>query len=192
MRFACLLGTALLIAAPLTAQSSRDAQVAAAVLAAPADRQAGARVLGYDEAGKLTLLREGSNDMICLADNPAVEGIELNCYHMSLEPFMARGRELSTQGVPNAERMRLRYAEAESGKLKMPEKPAVLYTLHGAAYDAASNTVAQEYRRQTIYIPYATPETTGLSPQASSNAPWIMFPGTPGAHIMITPERPKS
>jgi hypothetical protein len=105
---------------------------------------------------------------------------------------MARGRELSAEGVPNAERMQLRYAEAESGKLKMPEKPAVLYTLTGASYDAASNTIAQEYRRQTIYIPYATPETTGLSPQASSTSPWIMFPGTPGAHIMITPARPKS
>jgi len=192
MRLACFLSTALLMAAPLSAQSSKDAQIAVAVLAAPADRQAGARVLGYDEAGKLTVLRDGSNDMVCLADNPAVDGLELNCYHTSLEPFMSRGRELAAQGVPNAERMRLRYAEAESGQLKLPEKPAVLYTLNGASYDAASNTIAQEYRRQTIYIPYATPETTGLSPQASSNAPWIMFPGTPGAHIMITPERPKS
>jgi hypothetical protein len=192
MRVVCLVATALLVAAPLAAQSSKEAQIAAAVLAAPADRQSGARVLGYDDAGKLTVLRDGSNDLICLADNPAVDGIELNCYHASLEPFMARGREMSTQGVAPAERMRTRYAEVESGQLKMPEKPAVLYTVNGASYDAATNTIAQEYRRQTIYIPYATPETTGLSTQASSNAPWIMFPGTPGAHIMITPERPKN
>jgi hypothetical protein len=102
---------------------------------------------------------------------------------------MARGRELTEQGVAGADRTRIRYEEAESGKLKMPEQPAVLYTLTGSAYDAATNTLAGEYRRQTIYIPYATAESTGLSTQASDAAPWIMFPGTPGAHIMITPPR---
>jgi hypothetical protein len=74
----------------------------------------------------------------------------------------------------------------------MPEKPAMLYILTGASFDAATGAVANEYRRSTIYIPYATPESTGLSTQASETDPWIMFPGTPGAHIMITPARVRS
>lgn len=177
------------LVSPAAAQMSQDAQIALAVQAAPADRREGAHVYGYDDGGRFVTLREGTNDMFCLADDPEREGLELNCYHAALEPFMARGRELTAQGVPTAERTRIRYEEAESGKLKMPEQPAVLYTLTGSAYDVAANTLAGEYRRQTIYVPYATAESTGLSTQASDAAPWIMFPGTPGAHIMITPPR---
>lgn len=179
----------LAMATPAAAQMSKEAQIALAVQAAPADRRDGAKVYGYAADGSFVTLREGSNDMICLADNPEAEGLELNCYHQALEPFMARGRELTAQGVEGAERTRMRYAEAESGALKMPEQPAVLYTLNVSGYDAATNTIEGEYRRQTIYVPYATAESTGLSPQASDAAPWIMFPGTPGAHIMITPPR---
>jgi hypothetical protein len=175
------------------AQASRaEAQIAAAALAAPADRRDGATVLGYDASGKLVTLRRGTNDLICLADDPEREGFETACYHESLEPFMARGRELMAAGVTGQDRTQTRYREAEAGTLKMPEKPAMLYILTGASFDAATGTVANEYRRSTIYIPYATPESTGLSTQASETDPWIMFPGTPGAHIMITPARVRS
>ena len=45
--------------------------------------------------------------------------------------------------------------------------------------------------RWVIYVPFATGESTGLPTQPSGNAPWLMFPGTAGAHIMITPPRPR-
>lgn len=166
-----------------------EAQIAAAALAAPADRREGVTVMGYDAAGKLVTLKRGTNDLICLADDPGREGFETACYHESLEPFMARGRELTAAGVTGQARVQARYDEIEAGKLKMPERPAMLYVLSGASYDAATGTVANEYRRSTIYIPYATAESTGLSTMASETDPWIMFPGTPGAHIMITPAR---
>lgn len=169
-----------------------EAQVAAAALAAPADRRDGVTVLGYDASGELVTLRRGTNDLICLADDPAREGFETACYHESLEPFMARGRELTAQGVTGQDRIQMRYTEAESGKLKMPEQPAMLYILSGESFDAATGTVPGEYRRSSLYIPNATPESTGLSTQASETDPWIMFPGTPGAHIMITPPRARS
>ena len=177
-------------AAPTLAQATGSAaQIAAASLAAPANRRDAATVLGYGADGKLTTLRRGSNDMICLADDPQREGFETACYHNSLEPFMARGRELTQQGVEGADRTRKRYDEIEAGTLKMPDKPATLYILSGTGFDAATGTVSGEYRRSVIYIPYATEESTGLSVQGSEVEPWLMFPGTPGAHIMITPPR---
>jgi hypothetical protein len=169
-----------------------EAQIAAAALAAPADRRDGVTVLGYDGSGKLVTLRRGTNDLICLADDPAREGFESACYHESLEPFMARGRELTAQGVTGQERIQMRYTEAEAGTLKMPEQPAMLYILSGESFDASTGTVAGEYRRSSLYIPNATAASTGLSTQASDTDPWIMFPGTPGAHIMITPPRSRS
>ncbi len=61
-------------------------QIAGAVLAAPDDRRAGAKVLGWDAGGKIVTLREGTNDQVCVADNPKVEGFNVACYHKDLDP----------------------------------------------------------------------------------------------------------
>ena len=73
----------------------------------------------------------------------------------------------------------------------MPHEPRTLYVLDGSGYDAATGKVADAYLRWVIYTPFATPESTGLSTKASDNAPWLMSPGTVGAHIMINPQRKK-
>ena len=36
-----------------------------------------------------------------------------------------------------------------------------------------------------IYMPYATGESVGITEERHVNGPWLMFPGTPFAHIMI-------
>lgn len=169
-----------------------EVQISAASYAAPEDRRADATVLGYNAEGEFVKLRAGTNDMICLADDPAREGFETACYHESLEPFMARGRELTAQGVTGMTRQRQRWSEVESGALKMPDQLAMQYILTGEGFDPETGTVAGEYRRSVIYIPFATAESTGLSTRASAVDPWIMSPGTAGAHIMITPPRPRS
>jgi hypothetical protein len=187
--FAAVLG----VTVPSTLRAQAPAtQIAAALLAAPEDRRDAATVMGYDAAGALVTLRKGTNDLICLADNPAVEGFEVSCHHVSLEPFFARGRELTAAGVTGQERQARRLREADAGTLKMPEKPAMQYILTGDGFDATTRMVKNEYRRSVMYVPYATPASTGLSTRASAVDPWIMAPGTAGAHIMITPPRTKS
>jgi hypothetical protein len=164
-------------------------QIAGAVLAAPAELRAGAAVLGYDAQGALVQIREGTNEMICLATDPARTNFNVACYHKDLEPFMARGRELLAQKVTGAKRNEIRFKEVEDGKLPMPRAPRTLYVLTGAGFDAATGKVQDAYLRWVIYIPFATPESTGLSTKASDSAPWLMAPGTAGAHIMISPPR---
>jgi len=58
-------------------------------------------------------------------------------------------------------------------------------------FDVATGMVTDSYTRWVIYTPGATPESTGLPTTPGPGAPWLMFPGTPGAHIMISPARPK-
>ncbi len=164
-------------------------QIAAAVQAAPEERRDGAAVLGYDAGGKLVTLREGSNDLVCLADQPADESFSVACYHKDLEPFMARGRELLQQGIQGRARNEYRWKEVEQGKLKMPREPRLLYVLTGSAFDPASGTVKDAYLRWVIYLPFATPESTGLSTAAAPGKPWLMDAGTAGAHIMISPPK---
>jgi hypothetical protein len=166
-------------------------QIAAASQAAPPDRREGAAVLGYDAAGKLVTLRAGTNDLICLYDDPAEDRWSVACYHKDLEPYMARGRELSAQGLDPKTRATTRFKEIEEGKLALPKEPRTLYVLHGSGFDAAAGAVKDPYLRWVVYVPYATPESTGLSTKPADNAPWLMDEGTPGAHIMITPPRPK-
>jgi hypothetical protein len=170
---------------------SPPVQIAGAVLAAPAELRDGAAVLGYDAHGGRVLLREGKNEMFCLASDPAKTAFNVACYHKDLEPFMARGRELLDQKVTGSKRNDVRFKEIEEGKLAMPKEPRTLYVLTGTSYDAASGTVKDPYLRWVIYVPFATPQSTGLSTKASDSAPWLMAPGTAGAHIMINPPKAK-
>lgn len=195
MRPARVLGTALIVAllsVVVLAQPvpSAETQIAMAVHAAPEDRRAGAAVLGYDSRGALVELRAGKNDLVCLADDPKAEGISVACYHKDLEPFMARGRELTAKGVDQKLRMATRFKEIESGTLPMPKEARTLYVTTGKAYDAATDTIAEAYTRWVIYVPFATAEATGLPTKPTGpGSPWLMDPGTAGAHIMISPPR---
>lgn len=189
-----LLLLALTVQAPATSPNvpSADAQIAGAVQAAPADQRDSATVVGFDPSGKHTTLRKGTGTLVCLADDPAQTGFSVACYHKDLEPFMARGRELAaagTKGRGPAEDVR--YKEIAAGTIKMPTVPTLLTVVQGSSFDAASGTVAESYTRWVIYTPGATPESTGLPTTPGPGAPWLMFPGTPGAHIMISPARPK-
>jgi hypothetical protein len=167
-------------------------QIAGAVLAAPAELRDGAAVLGYaSKDGPLVSLRPGKNELICLATDPAKTAFNVACYHKDLEPFMARGRELTAQKVTGAKRNDLRFKEIEEGKLAMPRQPRTLYVLTGAGFNPETNTVQDSYLRWVIYVPFATAESTGLSTKSSEGAPWLMAPGTAGAHIMINPPRKK-
>ena len=164
-------------------------QIAASVLAGPEERRADAEVLGYDSQGKLVTLREGSNNLICLADKPGDKDFSVACYHRDLDAFMARGRELSAQGHKGKERHQIRWKEVDEGRLNMPRESRMLYVLTGKGYDAAKGEVDEPYLRWVVYAAYATPESTGLT-TTPGNAPWLMYPGKAGAHIMISPAKP--
>ena len=168
---------------------SNEWQIKTALLAAPKTERDAATVLGYDSGGAVITLRKGTNNSICLADNPKEKGFSVACYHKDLEPFMARGRALAVEGKNAGEVFKIREVEVKAGKLAMPDK-SILNVTTGKV-DEATGEVSELYTRYVIYIPYATPESTGipLIPVADG-APWMMNPGTHRAHIMINP--PKS
>ncbi|HEX4808081.1 MAG TPA: hypothetical protein VH325_04080 [Bryobacteraceae bacterium] len=190
MKFQIMLGTVLLAVTGTAAEvPPADVQIAAAILAAPADLREGAAVLGYNPQGELVRLRDGKNELICLANNPGNKSFSVACYHRDLEPYMTRGRELLAQGITGQKRNEVRWKEVADGKLSLPREARTLYILTGAGFDTNTGKVTDAYLRWVIYLPFATPETTGLSTKASENAPWLMFPGTAGAHIMINPPK---
>jgi len=168
---------------------SPEIQISAAVLAAPPELRDGATVIGYSPTGELVRLREGKNEIICLANDPNKSRFSVACYHRDLEAYMARGRELVAQKVVGEKNHEVRWKEVAEGKLSMPREPRTLYVLTGTGFDASSGKVTDAYLRWVIYMPFATPESTGLSTKASDSAPWLMYPGTAGAHVMINPPK---
>jgi hypothetical protein len=162
-------------------------QIAAAVLPLPDSMRAGAAVLGYSN-GKLVRLRAGSNEMICLADNPAQKGFETSCYHRALEPFMARGRALRASGVTERHAIdSLRLADVRSGRLVMPKGPAMLASLFAESdsFDPAAGRPEKSSMLHVIYLPYATAASSGISAAPAKDRPWLMYGGKPWAHVML-------
>src|SRR6187397_2766997 len=170
--------------------SSNEVQIKSALLAAPKEKRDSCTVYGYSADKQLVLLRQGTNELICLADNPDDPGFSVACYVKELEPFMQRGRELRKQGIKDDSLFNEREKEVKAGTLQMPKQPAALYVYSAKDqdYDPATGEVKNGYLRSVIYIPYATTTSTGLSEKEPGHGmPWIMNPGTHGAHIMIDP-----
>ena len=169
---------------------SKDIQIRTATLPLPEKDRKGAMVYGYNTKGELIVLREGTNNMICIADIPDREGISVSCYSKRLEPFMARGRELNAQGKSQEERNAIRGEEIASGALSMPREPSMLYVYFGKDedYDPATGDLSEGKFRYVIYTPFATTESTGLPDKPHApGMPWLMDPGTHRAHIMVGP-----
>lgn len=166
-----------------------DVQMKVAVLAAPEDMREGAKIYGYSNKGEFVELRKGSNNMICLSDDPSQKGFNVACYYKDLDDFMARGRALKKEGKSFKEIFDIREEEVKAGKLKIPQN-ASLFVLSGPdeVFNAETGEVTGANLRSVVYIPFATSESTGLPLQpAAPGMPWIMDPGTHRAHIMITP-----
>ncbi len=68
-----------LFALPLIAQEEnqnilpKEIQIKTAVLPAPEADKDGAMVYGYNTTGEFVVLRDGSNNLVCIGDNPNKE-----------------------------------------------------------------------------------------------------------------------
>lgn len=193
MRNIVLLLPALVLFTACFAQTkapSKEVQIKTALLAAPAAKRDSATVYGYSENNELVILRQGTNEIVCVADDPSQAEFSVASYHKDLQAFMERGRALRKMGRTHQEVFDLREKETKSGELNMPKQPTTLVVVSAKDADYNKNTgeVKNSYMRSVVYIPYATAESTGLplKPEAPG-MPWIMHPGTHGAHIMINP-----
>jgi hypothetical protein len=163
-------------------------QIAAATLAAPEPWRDGAGVEGYDESGKLVTLRKGTNHLVCQADDASREGFLVACFHRGRLPYMTRKLELMAQGVRGKASNAVLTKEVEDGKLAMKREPTTIHLLSGSGFNASTLEVADAVRVWVIATPYATSESLGLASEiAAPGVPWIMYAGTPGAHIMNSP-----
>lgn len=171
---------------------SADIQIKSALLAAPVEKRDSCTVYGYSADKQFILLKQGTNELICVADDPDKAGFSVACYHKDLEPFMQSGRELRKHGMNDQQIFDAREKEVKAGTLQMPKHPSALYvySAEDKDFNRATGEVKNGYLRYVIYVPYATAESTGLPEKPSGSGkgmPWLMNAGTYRAHIMINP-----
>ncbi len=167
-------------------QKPAEVQIAEAIAALPPDMRDTATVLGYqDSPSEPVELRPGTNGMVCLADAPDDDRFHVACYHESLDPFMARGRALRADGKTAPEIEEIRGAEIEAGTLSFPDHAAALYSVTGGSLNQQTGEIEGGRSLKVVYVAYATTESTGLTTSPEGGV-WLMYPGKPWAHVMIT------
>lgn len=186
--------TALIPSASATALAqvpTGEEQIAAATLPLPDEMRTDAAVIGWNDSGERTDLREGTNGMICIADEPGDERFRAECYPESLHPLLSRSHELREQGLEEEERDRRLEEAVEAGEVALPRQPAVLHIVNGPSgvYDPATGQVGDDASRiQIIFTPYQTAEAMGLPTERQGDMPWVMDSGKLFSHIMIVRE----
>lgn len=148
---------------------SAQVKIARAVSAAPANIGKDATVMEMDEKGNTTVLRKGTNGFTCFAGHPGTVGDDPFCADQPsmqwIKDWMAhKPKPTNTQ-------------------------PGIIYMLAGgsdwSATDpwAASGKPIKEPPHWMIMWPFES--GSGLTGSEKQNGTWIMWAGTPYAHLMI-------
>jgi len=183
-----LIGAAALVAlmSPMAvtearAQSNED-RIKEAVQPLPDDLKTGATVVTYDDkTGERKVLRQGTNFIEC---QPKAKDGFVRCYNKVLAPRRDMEAKLRAQGKSDKEVSDAIAAAMKSGELKPAPFGTVSYRY--------SDDPGRIRLLWVISVPNATPEQLGISTESQRDAalkgngkPWMMLPGTPGAHIMV-------
>jgi len=159
-------------------ERSVEAQVAEAVLPLPDSLRAGATVVTYDARGNPQVLRAGTNSVVCHPHVAGVPGFFVRCYQKALAQQHNMEAKLFAEGKQPADVQATVQAAIKAGTLNAPPTGTMEYVRRGETREKSSVL-------WVMMMPNATGESTGLSTAESETAPWLMFAGTPGAHIMM-------
>jgi hypothetical protein len=160
----------LLLLSSYLAAESKEAKISRALASAPATVAAHAKVVDIDEKGNLTVLRDGTNGFTCVPGHLGVVGdpaacMDANALQWVLD-FMAHKPKPTNAA------------------------PGIMYQLTGASDWSASDPWATSGTPQlwapgwVITWPF-DPKATGLTDKPKKTGTWVMWAGTPYAHLMI-------
>jgi hypothetical protein len=174
----CLLA----VSAGLFAQSSDQAAIDKALLAAPGNLKAGATVIKWKADFTYDTLKKGTNNLVCYDKSgfPNQRAFMVECTSLGNLPRAAQNLKFEAITDKKASLAAFDAAEKDGTRVK-PEFGSVWY--HMAGDDA-------EHIRphMTIAVPGATTQSLGLPENNKSGGVWIMNAGTTTAHLMTPGE----
>lgn len=158
-----------------SAPVSRAAKIANALTAAPEEIARNATVKDWPatEGAGFVLLREGTNGWVCLPDDAATRGNDPMCmdetFHAALSAFIV-GQ------APKVTRVGFAYmltSDAEGSNMSPMDR---------------SPTATNHWHHAGPHIMLLYPDAKlleGLPTTPTAYGPYVMFPGTPVAHVML-------
>ncbi|MFP3948258.1 MAG: hypothetical protein ACOC8K_03600 [Gemmatimonadota bacterium] len=179
--FAAFIAALLLaaVAAPPSA-SAQSTEIEQAILAAPGNAGAEATVIRLNDDGSSTVIREGSNGMMCWdsSEHP-YNNWDSQCTSMENRARVEQNHEFSMAGGTEEE-IEARFEEAErNGTRATSEYGSFYFHVVGDAPETARP-------HTTVAVPGATGESMGGIPTSRRPAGlWLMQAGTSSAHLMM-------
>jgi len=165
------IGVLCLVAVASAARGESNAiKIQRALEAGPVSIRTHAAVVIYDSHGKPSVLRRGTNGFTCVPGTPGVIGDDPMC--------------MDAQGTAWVQSLMARATNPAN------TAPGVVYLLTGASSWGvtdpwAENGQALHYPPCMMIVWPFTPKATGLKSEFSTIGMWIMWAGTPYAHLMV-------
>ena len=155
---------------PGSRQEKLEAKIKRAMAAGPAAISNDATIVEIGADGKVTVLRPGNNGWICMPGHPGMEGHDAMCFDPAARQWLTD--LLAHKPKPTN------------------TKPGVLYMLSGGTDWSSTDpwahggTPIPEPPHWALLWPF-DPKETGLPDTPQSTGTWIMYAGTPYAHLMV-------
>jgi hypothetical protein len=162
-------------AASAQVPASPAAKIASAMSAAPTSISAKATVLDWPatEGAKPAVLRAGSNGWVCYPDMPMTEGNDPACLDAAWQSW---GGAYSSRKSPTTDRVGVAYMIAPGGAWGSNTDPY-----------ATKRTAENEWGFDPPHLMILVPDLEaleGLPASRASGGPYVMYRGTPYAHVM--------
>ena len=163
------------------AQSTDQAAIDKALMAAPANLKKDATVIKWKSDYTYDTLRQGTNSLVCYDESglPGEPAFKVECTMKGNLPRAAQNLKFEAMTDRQARQAALDAAEKDGTRIK-PEFGSVWYHAMGEQ--------ANPRMHVTIAVPGATKATLGLPEDGKQGGVWIMNPGTSTAHLMTPGE----
>jgi hypothetical protein len=149
---------------------TKEQKIRRAMSAGPVSITKGAKIVETDEKGKTVVLRDGSNGWTCFAGQPGIVADNTECDDQAAMQWNAdwdAHKPKPTNTIPGIGYM---FAGGTDWSATEPY--------------ATSGTPIKEPPHWMLFWPF-DPKETGLSDKPKDTGTWIMWAGTPYAHLMI-------
>ena len=160
---------------PSKGMMTKDQKIANAMTAAPASVSAQATILDWPakEGDAPPVLRKGTNGWSCLADMPETEGNDPMCLD---GPWMKWVEAYMSKTAPMVGSVGIGYMIAPGGAKASNSDPYAMKA-------TSDNHWAHHPPHMMIVVPDLK-SLEGISTDPANGGPYVMFKGTPYAHIM--------
>ncbi|HEX5831799.1 MAG TPA: hypothetical protein VFY16_12515 [Gemmatimonadaceae bacterium] len=171
------LSPSLLWAQEVAKQKSNDEKIHNARSAAPPDIANNATVMDWPATpgGQPVELAKGSNGWVCYPDDPRVEGDTPMCLD---EAWQRWAEAYGGKSAPNVPHVGVAYMLASPGGWSSNTDPY-----------GTTRTETNEWGLDPPHIMIVVPDTKALeglpTKRSTDGGPWVMWTGTPYAHIMV-------